>query len=356
MNQVVKLHPPARGIGFARLAMALGMARNNPEAAQAIARDRWGEASVPCQILKGGLPTDLMMQKTTVPAGSTVSGSWSEPLVALDAAAAEFYGLVREASLIGRIPGLRRTPLRTRLISAATGISAAWIAEGTAVPMGSATYSEDHIEPRKISALAVITEELAGSSDPSAEITVRDDMVAAIAEAIDLTFLDPSNAGVAGVKPASVTYGAPSTAASGDGGADLRELIAGFSGDLTKAILVGSPQSFAVLSDPFLFPRLGVRGGEALGVPAVASNAAGSTIALIDPTGIALGEGAMDLRTSREASVQMLDNPTNDSVTPTPTNLVSLWQANSIGVLAEKVITWEVARPSVSVVTGMAAS
>ena len=98
------------------------------------------------------------------------------------------------------------------------------------------------------------------------------------------------------------------------------------------------------------------RGGEALGLPAHASKAAGTTLALIDPSGIALGEAEVSLRTSREASVQMLDTPTNDTVTPTATSLVSLWQTNSFGLLTEKTINWEASRPSVSVITGVASS
>jgi hypothetical protein len=352
----IRLQPAIKGIGFVRLAIAMALGGDDPEVAAKIARKKWGEDAGPTTILKAGGPTELLLQKAEIPAGSTVSGTWAEPLTLFEGAAVEFFALVREASLIGRLPGLRRVPLRTRLVSAATGINAAWVGEGSAVPMGSATYGEDNIEPRKVAALAVITEELASSSDPSAEITIRNDMVAAIAEAIDATFIDPANAGTPGIKPASVTNGAPSIGASGDGAADIRELIAGFPGDLERAILVGSPATFAVLSDPFLFPRLGVRGGEALGIPAVPSKAAGATLALIDPSGIAFGEAEMNLRTSRQASVEMLDNPTNSGVEPTATTLVSLWQTNSIGILVEKTIAWEVPRPSLTVLTGMAPS
>lgn len=346
-----------KGIAFTRLAIAMALgSKGGSGRAERLAATRWGESSTAARILKAGGPTVLLQEKAAVAAGQTAAGNWAEELASLEGAATEFFALVRERSLIGRIPGLRRVPLRTRMVSAVTGVSAAWVGEGAPVPVSSATYDEDNIEPRKICALAVITEELAESSDPSAEMVIRNDMVEAIAAAIDVSFIDPANAGTANIKPASITNGAPAIAATGDGLADIRELIAQFPGDLERAVLIGSPSTFAVLSDPLLLPTLGVRGGSALGIPAIPSKAAGTALALVDPAGIALGEAEMDLSASREASVEMRDDPTQSSTTPTAANMVSLWATNSIGILTSKTIAWEVARPSVQIITGMAAS
>jgi hypothetical protein len=43
---------------------------------------------------------------------------------------------------------------------------------------------------------------------------------------------------------------------------------------------------------------------------------------------------------STEASLQMLDNPTNNSATGTPTTVVSMYQTNSIALRAERFINW----------------
>ena len=348
--------PTVKGLAFTRLAVAMALSGDKLAQAEKIAATRWGENSPPVRILKAGGPDLLLQEKANVSAGATATGNWAEELTLFEGAAAEFFALVREKSLLGRIPGLRRVPLRIRMISAATGVTAAWVGEGLAIPVSNASYDEGNLEPRKVAALCVVTEELARSSDPSAELVIRNDMIAAIAAAIDLTFIDPTNSGTPGVKPASVTNGAPSIASSGDGAADIRELIAGFPGDLERAVLIGSPATFAVLSDPFLLPGLGVRGGQALGIPAIPSTAAGSTLALIDPDGIAVAEGDMDLRTSREAVVEMKSDPAGSAITPTGAQTVSLWQTDSVGILAHKIVNWEVARPSVQTVTGVAAS
>ena len=49
---------------------------------------------------------------------------------------------------------------------------------------------------------------------------------------------------------------------------------------------------------------------------------------------------------SREASLQMLDNPTNDTVTPTATSMVSMWQTNSVAFRAERILNWKRRRAS----------
>jgi hypothetical protein len=37
----------------------------------------------------------------------------------------------------------------------------------------------------------------------------------------------------------------------------------------------------------------------------------------------------------------MSDTPTGDSVAPTPTQLVSMWQTNSLALKAERFINWK---------------
>jgi len=51
-----------------------------------------------------------------------------------------------------------------------------------------------------------------------------------------------------------------------------------------------------------------------------------------------------------------MDNPTNDTVSATPvaTDLVSLWQTNSVGFLAERTVNWMRRRPTaVALITGV---
>ena len=55
-----------------------------------------------------------------------------------------------------------------------------------------------------------------------------------------------------------------------------------------------------------------------------------------------------------KASLEMATNPTHDSSTPNPVELVSLWQTNSVGFRAERTINWARRRTSaVAVISGV---
>lgn len=357
----------AKGISFVRLAIAMALSRSDgTEQAAKIAAIRWGERSLAHEVLAAGGPT-LLREKANMPAGSTLSGGWAETLVNFEGAAAEFFSLVRDRSLLGRIPGLRRVPLRTRLIGVASGFSAAWVGEGQAKPVGKASYSEETLPARKVSSLTVLTEELLESADPASETTIRDDMANAMAAVIDESFINPANSGTAGIEPASVANGAQADAATGTSTDDIRDAVAfsigQFDGDLTRAVLVGRPELFVHmgLQSAFQIEQLGARGGSIGGIPAIATTAlpldAGGKqqLVLIDPDSIAFGEEGMDLRTSRKASIEMVDNPVGSSTDPTGTaSIVSLWQTNSAALMSEKYLNWQLARSGgVRVITGL---
>lgn len=96
-----------------------------------------------------------------------------------------------------------------------------------------------------------------------------------------------------------------------------------------------------------------------MGLPLVASDSApadssGGLIGIIDQDRIVLaGATEASLEVSREASIQMLDNPTNNSVTPTATTMVSLWQTNSVGLLAKITVNWRAAPNSAAYLVGV---
>jgi glycerol dehydrogenase-like iron-containing ADH family enzyme len=66
------------------------------------------------------------------------------------------------------------------------------------------------------------------------------------------------------------------------------------------------------------------------------------TVIALQPSEIFLADdGGFTVDVSREASLQMLDNPTNASADGTATTMVSLWQTNSVGFLCERIINWK---------------
>ena len=175
----------------------------------------------------------------------------------------------------------------------------------------------------------------------------------AIAHGADLALLDPTNAGD-DATPAAVTNGATAISAGGDPVADIRELVEAFAGDLTTSALVMRPEVAASIAGP-AFPRVGVNGGEVLGLPVLTSRKApAASIILIDGASIATGNGTdAGLSISTKAAIQMDDDPDMTGDSPTGTSVVSLWQTNSVGLLADITTGWKRVRAdAVVMITG----
>ena len=65
-------------------------------------------------------------------------------------------------------------------------------------------------------------------------------------------------------------------------------------------------------------------------------------------------DGGVAVDMSREASLEMQSAPTHDSTTPTPVELVSMFQTNSVAIRAERWINWKRRRTAaVAVISGV---
>src|SRR5690606_11476401 len=205
--------------------------------------------------------------------------------------------------------------------------------------------------------IAVATMEVIRDSNPSADGIIRDQLAAALRERLDLDFINPSKAAVAGVSPASITNGITPVASSGSDAdairADVRALMAQFiaaNNAPTSGVWIMSSTTALSLSlmvnalgQPE-FPGLTMNGGTFLGLPVItteyaAGDSSGGIVVLVNARDIYVGdEGGIDIDMSTEASLQMDDSP--DNPTTASTVLVSLWQRNLVGFRAERAINW----------------
>ena len=100
------------------------------------------------------------------------------------------------------------------------------------------------------------------------------------------------------------------------------------------------------------FPGIGPTGGTFVGLPVftseyIADESEGAVVILVKGDEIFLGdEGGIDVRTSDQASLQMDTAPTQDSVTPTASTSVSMFQTNSVAFLVERYLNWQKRRAS----------
>jgi HK97 family phage major capsid protein len=234
-------------------------------------------------------------------------------------------------------------------------VSAGWVGEGLSKPVGKLDFDRLSVPWAKVAVIAVITQELARLSDPSAEMLVRDDLVNAIVAYLDQQFVDPAVAASAGVRPGSITNGVTAIPSSGP-------TVANVNADLTAALKVMASANMPMTSPHWLmtpgafitinglrttqeiqaFPE--TNQGMLKGYPVIQSNNIATVDATPDTTNIIFGDfaqvlhaedPAIDLTSSTEASLQMDTAP----ATP-PTPLVSMFQQNMLAIKAEQYQYW----------------
>jgi len=363
-----KLEP---GIAFARAAKCLALGhlehRNAMDIAKALYDGQEGVIAA----------TERLVTKSAVAAGTTTDATWAKPLVGEESSVfADFVTFLRPQTILGRfgnngVPSLRRVPFRTALIGQTSGGDGYWVGEGQAKPLTKIDFSRTTIEPLKVANIAVATMELIRDSNPSADAIIRDTLADALRERLDIDFINPAKAAVAGISPASILNGVAGIPSSGDDAdavrADIKALFTAFiaaNNAPTSGVWIMSSVTALALSlmqNPLgqtEFPGIGMMGGTFFGLPVIVSeylpsDSSGGIVALVNASDIyEADEGGIDISMSTEASLQMDNAP--DNPTTASTVMVSLWQRNLVGFRAERTINWARRRPSaVAYLTGV---
>lgn len=337
--------PP--GIGFTRYVLASLMAQGDADQAANIAKNRFGDSPEVEQVLRAqakGFDIRAAIGKSAVAAGDTVDSQWASPLVQFNNLASEFVALVRAATIIGKIAGLRHLPMNVRVPTQTTGASAQWVGQSTPTPLSQMGFVAITLPPAQISCLIAMTKELVRFSNPSGQLLARDDMIAAISTFADQQFISPGVAAVTNVSPASVTNGIAPIHSSGatvanliaDAQAAVQALInAGTT--LTTPVWVMHPHtalglSAANTSGVFAFPYVTINGGSWLGIPVVVSASVpwsvsgGGIIALLNARDILVADQeTIVVDASEAAAIQMSTTPGAG-----PQQLVSAWQVGAV--------------------------
>jgi HK97 family phage major capsid protein len=287
----------------------------------------------------------------------------------------DFSACVRPQTVLGRLLGIRKVPMSVRVLTGVGGTGAAFVAQGGPISVSKMDIEGEILYPLKVGSLALVTTELLDNSSPGAEDLLIADLSAACAQAVDEALLDPGNSGIDGEKPAAITSGVTPLSSSGstfpDIDADLQamvhQLLAAGS-TLVSAVWIVRPQTAIFLSSlragdgsTLVYPGLTISGGFLKGLPVVVGSnlsqpgsPTNNYVVLVDVGQIILADdGAAELRISRQGAIQMLDNPTNDSTTPTATTMVSMWQTSCAAVRAVLWINWSLRRKYVSVLSGV---
>lgn len=342
-----------RGLEFTRLARTMALAGGDIIQAAAIA-----EHDYPGQFTE--------FYKAAVSAGTTTHSTWASPLVpAYEHYAAGFTEFLRSSTILGafgtgNVPALRAVPFNIEVPRQTTGGKGYWVGQGQAKPLTKFDFDTVRLGFAKVANIAVITEELLRFSDPSAELIIRDQLAAALAQVLDEDFVRPDKAAVTGISPASITHGVTAIPSVGSDIEAIRKDVQNVMATFLAAKL--SPKKGTWIMDSMTvlrlsmmtnalgqleFPDLDLDGGTFFKRPVIVSDfvPAGLVIFVSAEDIFLADDGQATIDVSREASVSMEDSPAMNSSAPTPAQLVSLWQTNSVGIRAERYINWEKRRP-----------
>ncbi|MBO9589542.1 phage major capsid protein [Devosia sp.] len=350
----IKAAKPEPGIRLARFARSIGLAHKTHRDVMQVAEDLYGQRD----------PEVVGMIKAAVIAVNTTTDA---SLIGNEGGWADFVEFLRPQTIIGRfgqngIPALRRVPFRVPLISQTGGGTGYWVGEGKAKPLTKPAFGRTELAPLKVANIAVATMEALRDSSPSAETLIRDDLAAALIVRMDTSFIALSNAGSAGVSPASITNGVTPIASSGNDAdavrVDVRAAMGQFiaaNNALSSGVWLMSATRALALSTMVNalgqaeFPGITINGGTFFGLPVVVSEHITDFVVLVNASDIWVADdGGIAVDMSTEASLEMMDNPTGDSIASTPVaaELVSMFQTNSVAFRAERTINWARRRAS----------
>lgn len=362
-----------KGIAFTRLISCLSeqVISGGVLNAVDIAKGRYGESHDLVGVLQEYARRGAkgMLVKAPVAAATTGDSAWAGSLVALyQRYLGDFIEYLRPMTIIGRlgqngIPGPTMVPFNINIAGQTSGATAYWVGESQAKPVTRAGFTNVNLGWAKIAAICVLSDELVRLSSPSAEMLMRNELAKAVVERMDVDFIDPNKVAVSGVSPASITNGVtPINSTGNDADAvreDVRLIMTPFLvANITPTNGVWIMSTTRALSLSLMmntlgnreFPDITMTGGTFLGLPVIASEYAtadsnGDDVILMNASDIWLADdGDVTIDVSREASLQMQDNPTNDSANggnPTATTLVSMFQTNSVAIRAERYVNWQ---------------
>lgn len=112
---MVQLVHPIRGAQFTRYVRGVALTRGD-----------LSDAPVSCG---GRVPRRRGSAGCRLGRNSDAERAWGDELAPYEVAAAEFFSLVKEQSVIGGMAGIRRVPLNVKLAIQVSGAVASWVKE-----------------------------------------------------------------------------------------------------------------------------------------------------------------------------------------------------------------------------------
>lgn len=325
-----------------------------------VATARWGKTN----------PTLVRLIKANEVAGGS-SDTWGSELVSADNRyTGDFISYLHLKTLFDQLP-LRPVPADITIKGEDGVATGYWVGESKPIPSSTVDYSSVSLTPLKVGALAVVSNELLRRSSPAAEMLVRDALVKASAQRVDLTFFSAS-AAVAGVSPAGILNGVSAKTSTGTDAAGVRGDIAALYQDfitannledqlhfVTTLILGKQLQLMRNALSQSEFPGVKLSGGTLEGDPLhTGGNVGSGDLILLNPQDIwKIDDRGVEVSISRDAMIEQSSAPTGATDTPVAASQVftSMFQSESTAIKVVRSINFAKRRSSAVAYVGDAA-
>jgi HK97 family phage major capsid protein len=324
-----------QGQNFTRMVIAKALAHNMGRSPVAIAQERWGKTN----------PHLVEVIKADVAGHGSSDGEAGAELVSQDTWMGDFQEFLYSTTVYNQLP-LREVPANITIKGQDGAATGYWVGESKAIPASQADFNEVSLTPKKVGAIAVVSNELMRDSAPSAEMLVRDALVEAVSQRIDTTFI--STDAVTAAAPAGILNNISATLSAGtDGDAvanDVKEMMYRFitaknSGGIQFVMNPNLALALSLLRnalDQYEFPNITENGGTLFGRPVITGhNVNANYFVALKPSDIyRIGMGALEVSVSQQASIEMADDPAMDTDTPTAATgkLVGMFQTESTAI------------------------
>lgn len=329
-----------KGLAFTRVVFCLAKTKGDPLAAVTVA-----ERLFPDQ------PAIAACLKSSVASGGAVAGNWANSLVAYNIIQ-DFFAAAQAREVISRVPGTVSVPKNARVPAQTSNPSGSWVSPGSSLPVSADSFQGFSLYAFVAGILTVVDDELLRSATAESIALLQEILISRVVRYCDQQVLDPSVSAVLDTNPASVTNGGIQITSTGDPKADLPAMV-GTADELQNPCWIMNAKKVSTISANLGTPGININGGFLFGIPIVCSKSSpfaasspySDIIVLLDGPAVALYDvGNGDVSVSKAAALQMDSAPTGNSLTPTATQLTSMFQNASTAIRVQREISWQLTR------------
>jgi hypothetical protein len=325
------------GQAFTRKAIAKIIAKQEGCMPWEVAQHRWGKSN----------PRLVEVMKANIGGHAGGSGEAGAELADVDSRyVGDFVTFLYSQTVYNQLP-LREVPANVRIKGQDGSATGYWVGESKPIPFSVADFNAVDLKYKKVAAITSVSNELLRESSPAAEMLIRDSLVQAASQRVDLTFIS-NTAGVAGVSPAGILNNISATTSAGSDTEgllnDIKELRQRFitaknSGGLWWVMNPGLASSIGLLRNALGqkdFTEINENGGRLEGNQVVVGhNVNANYLILLKPSDIwRIGMGGVDVSMSEHATIEHADDPTGAQDTPVAQSKmpVNMFQTESTAI------------------------